>query len=54
VGSNSTLVAPVTLEEGSYVAAGSVITELVPGGSLGIARGRQTNKEGWVAKKKGN
>ncbi|MBI2686754.1 MAG: bifunctional UDP-N-acetylglucosamine diphosphorylase/glucosamine-1-phosphate N-acetyltransferase GlmU [Acidobacteria bacterium] len=53
VGSNATLVAPVTLEDGSYIAAGSVITEQVPGGALAIARGRQSNKEGWVAKKKG-
>jgi len=54
VGSNSTLVAPVTLEEGSYIAAGSVITDQVPGGALAIARGRQTNKVGWVARKKGS
>jgi bifunctional UDP-N-acetylglucosamine pyrophosphorylase/glucosamine-1-phosphate N-acetyltransferase len=53
VGSNSTLVAPVTLEDGSYIAAGSVITKQVPGGALAIGRGRQTNKEGWVARKKG-
>ncbi|OYW09655.1 MAG: UDP-N-acetylglucosamine diphosphorylase/glucosamine-1-phosphate N-acetyltransferase [Acidobacteriia bacterium 12-62-4] len=53
VGSNSTLVAPVTLEASSYIAAGSVITEQVPGGALGIGRGRQINKPGWVAKKKG-
>ena len=52
VGSNSTLVAPVTLEEGSYIAAGSVITDQVPSGALAIARGRQSNKDGWVAKKK--
>ncbi len=54
VGSNSTLVAPVTLEAGSYIAAGSVITQQVPGGALAIARVRQTNKEGWVEKKKGS
>ncbi len=52
VGSNSTLVAPVTLASGSYVAAGSVITENVPDGALGIGRGRQVNKEGWVGRKK--
>ena len=39
---------------GSYIAAGSVITEQVPSGALGIARGRQSNKDGWVAKKKGS
>lgn len=54
VGSNSTLVAPVTLEANSYVAAGSVVTKHVPGGALAIGRGRQTNKEGWVEKKSGN
>ena len=54
VGSNSTLVAPVTLESGSYIAAGSVITKHVPGGTLGIGRSRQTNIEGWVERKKGD
>ncbi len=49
VGSDSTLVAPVTVGAGAYVAAGSAITEDVPAGSLGIARGRQTNKPGWAA-----
>jgi len=52
VGSNSTLVAPVKLGDGSYVGAGSVITGDVPAGALGIGRGRQVNKEGWVEKKK--
>ncbi len=54
VGSNATLVAPVTLADGAYIAAGSVITDPVPGGALGIGRGRQVNKEGWVEKKKGS
>lgn len=49
VGSDSTLVAPVRVGTGSYVAAGSAITDDVPDGALGIARGRQTNKAGWVA-----
>jgi bifunctional UDP-N-acetylglucosamine pyrophosphorylase / glucosamine-1-phosphate N-acetyltransferase len=49
VGSDSTLVAPVTIGADAYVAAGSSITEDVPDGGLGIARGRQTNKPGWVA-----
>jgi bifunctional UDP-N-acetylglucosamine pyrophosphorylase/glucosamine-1-phosphate N-acetyltransferase len=48
VGSDSTLVAPVRLKKGAYVAAGSTITEEVPEDSLGIARGRQVNKVGWV------
>lgn len=49
VGSDSTLVAPVRVGTGAYVAAGSSITEDVPDGALGIARGRQTNKPGWAA-----
>jgi len=49
VGSHSTLVAPVRVGAGAYVAAGSAITEDVPDGALGVARGRQTNKTGWVA-----
>lgn len=51
VGSDSALVAPVKLGDGAYVAAGSTITENVPADSLGIARGRQVNKKGWVSKK---
>jgi bifunctional UDP-N-acetylglucosamine pyrophosphorylase/glucosamine-1-phosphate N-acetyltransferase len=49
VGSDSTLVAPVTLEDGSYVGAGSCITKNVPAGALAVARGHQFVKEGWVA-----
>jgi len=52
VGSDSTLVAPVKLGDGAYVAAGSVITENVPPDALGIGRGRQANKPGWAAKKR--
>jgi bifunctional UDP-N-acetylglucosamine pyrophosphorylase/glucosamine-1-phosphate N-acetyltransferase len=52
IGSDSQLVAPVKVGRGAYVAAGSSITEDVPPGSLAIARGKQVNKEGWVAKKK--
>jgi bifunctional UDP-N-acetylglucosamine pyrophosphorylase/glucosamine-1-phosphate N-acetyltransferase len=52
VGSNSTLVAPVTLADGSYIAAGSAITMDVPAGALAIGRGRQENKEDWVARRK--
>ena len=50
VGSNSVLVAPVDVGAGALVAAGSTITDDVPPGSLGVARGRQRNVEGWVAK----
>lgn len=52
VGSDSTLVAPVTIGADSYVAAGSSITHDVPEGGLGIARGRQTNKPGWATGRK--
>lgn len=49
IGSNSTLVAPVEIGAGAYTAAGSVITDAVPGDALAVARGRQVNKEGWAA-----
>ncbi|QNO14877.1 bifunctional UDP-N-acetylglucosamine diphosphorylase/glucosamine-1-phosphate N-acetyltransferase GlmU [Alkalicella caledoniensis] len=47
VGSNSNLVAPVTLKKGSFIAAGSTITDDTPENSLAIARCRQTVKENW-------
>ena len=50
VGCNSNLVAPVSIGKGAYIAAGSTITEDVPGESLSIARARQVNKENYVAK----
>jgi bifunctional UDP-N-acetylglucosamine pyrophosphorylase/glucosamine-1-phosphate N-acetyltransferase len=53
VGSNSTLVAPLVIGADSYLAAGSVITEEVPAGALAVGRGRQVNKPGWVAKRRG-
>jgi bifunctional UDP-N-acetylglucosamine pyrophosphorylase/glucosamine-1-phosphate N-acetyltransferase len=46
------LVAPVRVGAGAYVAAGSSITQDVPAGALAIARARQENKPGWVARKK--
>jgi bifunctional UDP-N-acetylglucosamine pyrophosphorylase/glucosamine-1-phosphate N-acetyltransferase len=49
IGSDSQLVAPVKVGKGAYVAAGSTITEDVPDGGLGIARGRQVNKPGWAS-----
>lgn len=52
IGCNSNLIAPVTVGEYSYIAAGSTITSDVPDGSLSIARARQVDKEGWVAEKK--
>jgi bifunctional UDP-N-acetylglucosamine pyrophosphorylase / glucosamine-1-phosphate N-acetyltransferase len=48
VGSNTVLVAPVTVADGAYTAAGSVITEDVAAGDLGVARGRQHNSDAWV------
>ena len=50
VGCNSNLVAPVTVEDGAFVAAGSTITDDVPSESLSIARAKQINKEGYVKK----
>ena len=52
IGSNSTLVAPVEVGEGAYLAAGSVITEDVPRDALGVARTRQVNKEDWARKRR--
>jgi bifunctional UDP-N-acetylglucosamine pyrophosphorylase / glucosamine-1-phosphate N-acetyltransferase len=52
VGSDSTLVAPVTIGAGAYIAAGSCITEDVPEGALALGRARQTTKPGWVAARK--
>jgi bifunctional UDP-N-acetylglucosamine pyrophosphorylase/glucosamine-1-phosphate N-acetyltransferase len=49
VGSDCTLVAPVSIGDGAYVGAGSCITHPVPAGALAIGRGRQVTKEGWVA-----
>jgi bifunctional UDP-N-acetylglucosamine pyrophosphorylase/glucosamine-1-phosphate N-acetyltransferase len=47
VGCNTNLIAPVTVKEGAYTAAGSTITKEVPEKALAIARSRQTNKENW-------
>ena len=47
IGSDSMLVAPVTIGDGAYTAAGSVITEDVPAGALGIARSKQSNILGY-------
>lgn len=52
IGSNTALVAPVRIKKGSFVAAGSTITQDVPEWSLAIARARQENKLNWVLKKK--
>ena len=49
IGSNSSLVAPVTIGHGAYVGSGSVVTEDVEADALAIARGRQAQKSGWAA-----
>ena len=52
IGSNSTLVAPVSIGEGAYIAAASCITEDVPGDALALGRSRQITKQGWVSRRK--
>ncbi|MCG6925851.1 MAG: hypothetical protein LJF30_11130 [Acidobacteria bacterium] len=52
VGSNTTLVAPLTVGEGAYVAAGSTVTRDVPGDSLVLGRARQVTKPGWAAERR--
>jgi bifunctional UDP-N-acetylglucosamine pyrophosphorylase/glucosamine-1-phosphate N-acetyltransferase len=52
VGSDSVLVAPVTVGEGAYVAAGSTITEDVPPDALALGRARQVTKPGWAARRR--
>ncbi|MGH9642557.1 MAG: bifunctional UDP-N-acetylglucosamine diphosphorylase/glucosamine-1-phosphate N-acetyltransferase GlmU [Terriglobales bacterium] len=52
IGSDSTLVAPVKIGRGSYVAAASCITDDVPADALALGRARQTVKEGWAAAKR--
>ncbi|MEQ1572979.1 MAG: bifunctional UDP-N-acetylglucosamine diphosphorylase/glucosamine-1-phosphate N-acetyltransferase GlmU [Vicinamibacterales bacterium] len=51
IGSDTQLIAPVRIGAGAYVAAGSSITGDVPAGALGIARGRQSNIEGWTERR---
>jgi len=48
IGSNSSLVAPVVIQDGAYIGSGSVITADVPADALGVARGRQAIKPGWA------
>lgn len=49
VGSDSTLVAPISVEDGAYIGAGSCITKDVPADALAVGRSHQVNKEGWAA-----
>ena len=51
IGTNSSLVAPITIGANAYVAAGSVITKDVPDNALGVGRSKQKNKENWSKKK---
>ena len=51
IGSDTQLVAPVTLGDGAYVGAGTTVTQDVPAGALAVSRTAQRNIEGWVAKK---
>lgn len=53
VGSNSTLVAPVTIEDGAFIGAGSVITKTAPENQLTVGRARQVTVKGWVRPVKG-
>jgi bifunctional UDP-N-acetylglucosamine pyrophosphorylase/glucosamine-1-phosphate N-acetyltransferase len=52
IGSDTMLVAPVTIGDGAYTAAGSVITTDVPAGAMAVARGRQRDVEGWVERRR--
>lgn len=52
VGSNSTLVAPLEIEDDAFVAAGSTVTQAVPSKNLAVGRGRQRNIAGWNRPKK--
>jgi bifunctional UDP-N-acetylglucosamine pyrophosphorylase/glucosamine-1-phosphate N-acetyltransferase len=51
-GSDTVLVAPVTIGDGAYTAAGSVITEDLPPGALGLGRARQVTRTGWVERRR--
>jgi bifunctional UDP-N-acetylglucosamine pyrophosphorylase/glucosamine-1-phosphate N-acetyltransferase len=52
IGSNSALVAPITVGDGALIAAGSVITRDVPAEALGLGRARQENKENWAKERR--
>jgi bifunctional UDP-N-acetylglucosamine pyrophosphorylase/glucosamine-1-phosphate N-acetyltransferase len=54
VGSDSTLVAPITVGDGAYIGAGSCITKDVPADALSVGRSRQITKDGWAAVKRAN
>lgn len=52
IGSDTMLVAPVTIGDGAYTAAGSVVTDDVPPGAMAVGRARQRNIEGWVSRRR--
>jgi bifunctional UDP-N-acetylglucosamine pyrophosphorylase/glucosamine-1-phosphate N-acetyltransferase len=52
IGCNANLIAPVTVEQNAFVAAGSTITESVPKDALAVARSQQRNVEGWRLRRK--
>jgi bifunctional UDP-N-acetylglucosamine pyrophosphorylase/glucosamine-1-phosphate N-acetyltransferase len=52
IGSDTMIVAPVNIGDGAYTAAGSVITEDVPAGAIGVARAKQRNVLGWVLRRR--
>jgi bifunctional UDP-N-acetylglucosamine pyrophosphorylase/glucosamine-1-phosphate N-acetyltransferase len=51
IGSDTQLVAPVTVGKGAYVGTGTTVREDVPAGSLAVSAGKQRNIDGWVARK---
>ncbi len=53
IGSDSQLIAPVTIGRGAYVGSGTTVREDVPPGALAVSAGKQRNIEGWVERKKG-
>ena len=52
IGSDSQLIAPVTVGRGAYVGTGTTVRENVPPGALVVSAGKQRNIEGWVARKR--
>jgi bifunctional UDP-N-acetylglucosamine pyrophosphorylase/glucosamine-1-phosphate N-acetyltransferase len=52
IGTNASLVAPLTIGEGAYIGAGSTITKDVPPGALAVGRGHQIVKDGWATRRK--
>jgi bifunctional UDP-N-acetylglucosamine pyrophosphorylase/glucosamine-1-phosphate N-acetyltransferase len=54
IGSDTQLIAPITVGKGAYVGTGATLREDVPAGSLAVSAGKQRNIEGWVEKKKGS